>query len=581
MGEFAPIGRSLQAADVGWSRVRSNAPTVTPLAPRTEGGGGSESDRGGGEPTRWPLVNSAYRAGSFDRQDTAEWAPTFGSADSDLLPARDIVTSRIRDVVRNDPTARSAVERLVDMIVGDGLRYSSKPDADALGITPEEARTLARKMQAEWKAFACTHDPHRWCDSQRRLSIDGLFRLGVRSMVIAGEICAAVDWRPGDHRYSTCIQAIDPDRVSNPYGMIEGPNLRGGVVMDDRGTPIGYHVREAHVGDWFSYGRAWTWSYVPRFTDWGRPVFIHAFEPEREGQTKAISPFTALINRLRMIGKFADTELASATANALFTAFVYTDMNPEEIKDRLTPGEDIRDHKSYASFLMRYYEKYPARVGGTRIPTMLPGSEIKMNASPRQTTAFPAFQTAFLHSIAAALNISYEQLTMDWSRVNYSSARAALNEVWRSTKRIRRVFSEQYVAPIAYAVMEEAFESGYIKAPKGAPEFQENPGAYLGGRWIGPGRGVVDALKEAEAASMRMENMTSTLEIECAENGHDYQDIMEQIAFEEAELKRLGLSRQSLIASVKSSRGPKPDSEEVVNSKEQDGGASEQTAEAA
>lgn len=568
MGEFAGVGRSMAAAEIGWPQVRGNAPSVTPLAPRAEGDVG-------GEPGRWPLVGSAYRAGAFDRQDSAEWAPNFGSADSDLLPARDIVTARVRDVVRNDPTARSAIERLVDMIVGDGLRNSAKPDADALGITPEEARLLARKMQAEWKAFSCTHDPHRWCDAQRRLSIDGLFRLGARSMFIAGEICAAVDWRPGNQRYATCIQAIDPDRVSNPYGEIERPNLRGGVVMDGRGTPIGYHVRQAHEGDWFSYGRNWTWSYVPRFTEWGRPVFIHAFEPDREGQTKAISPFTALINRLRMIGKFAETELASAVANAMFTAFVYTDMNPEEIQDRLTPGNDIKDHKSYASFMMRYYEKHPARVGGVRIPTMLPGSEIKMNSSPRQTTAFPAFQTAFLHSIAAALNISYEQLTMDWSRVNYSSARAALNEVWRSTKRLRRVFCEQYVAPIYYAVMEEAFDRGYVKAPKGAPSFEENPGAYLGGRWIGPGRGVVDALKEAEAASMRMENMTSTLEIECAESGHDYLEIMDQIAIEEAELQQRGLSRQSLIASVKSSRGPKPDSEEVTQSQETDGGPSE------
>jgi capsid protein len=117
--------------------------------------------------------------------------------------------------------------------------------------------------------------------------------------------------------------------------------------------------------------------------------------------------------------------------------------------------------------------------------------------------------------------------------------------------------------PVRYCVMEEAFERGYVKVPKGAPDFAERPGAYLGARWIGPGRGVVDPLKEAEAASMRMENMTSTLEIECAHLGLDYLDVIDQIAIEEAELNERGLSRQSLIASVRDARGPKPDSEEV------------------
>lgn len=543
-----------------------------PVAPRAEAGEGSSEGR---DRVPFPTFNGAYRAGGFDRQDTAEWAPSFGSADGDLLPARDVVTARVRDVIRNDPTGRSAVERLTDMIVGDALRLSAKPDASALGISPDDARSLAKQMQAEWKAFGCSNDPHRWCDSQRRVSIDGIFRLAARSTFVAGEACAAIDWRPGSQRYATCVLSIDPDRVSNPYGTIDGANLRGGVAMDDRGAPIGYHVREAHAGDWFSYGKAWTWNYVPRFTDWGRPVFVHAFEPEREGQTKGISPFTALVNRLRMIGKFADTELASAVANALFAAFVYTDLPTEEVAQRTTPAEFIKDHKSYASFMMRYYEKHPARIGGVRIPTMLPGSEIKMNNAPRQTTAFPAFQTAFLHSIAAALNISYEQLTMDWSRVNYSSARAALNEVWRSTKRLRRVLVEQFVVPIYYAVMEEAFQRGYIAEPSGAPSFLEMPGAYLGARWIGPGRGIVDALKEAEAASMRMENMTSTLEIECAELGHDYLDVIDQIAIEAAELDERGLSRRSIVESVKSSRGPKPDTEEVVDFQQGDGAPAE------
>lgn len=514
-----------------------------------------------GEARGAAVYDSPYRAASFDRQDTVDWIPAMGSADGDALPARDIATARVREVVRNDPTARAAVTRLTDMLVGAGLRLSAKPDAAALDISPDAARALAIAMQREWRAFA--EDPRRTCDAQRRLSMNGLFRLSARSWFVAGEATSALDWKPGDQRYSTCVLAIDPDRISNPLGQIDTMTMRGGVQMDASGAPLGYHVREAHAGDWWAYGKAWTWKYVEKATGWGRPVFIHAFEPDREGMTKAITPFAALVNLLRMVGKFADNELAAATANALFAAFVESPLSDEDIKQRLTPDGEISDRKSWMATLMRWYEKFPARIGGVRIPVMLPGSKISMNSSPRQTSSFHSFQTAFLQKIAASLDLSYEQLTMDWSRVNYSSARAALNEVWRSTQRGHKAFVEQYVTPIYYAVMEEAFDKGYLETPAGAPDFWTLPGAYLQARWIGPGRGVVDALKEAEAATMRIENFTSTIENECAERGLDYLEVLDQAQIENAELKARGLSRQSLVASALSSRGPKPDSQEI------------------
>lgn len=551
-----PIAASLIAA--GRRLVGSPAPAEIPSA--------SASIRDG-DPTPRAVFEPAYRAASFDQQDTANWNPSLGSADGNVLPTRDIALARVRDVVRNDPTARAAVERLVDLIVGPGLRLSSKPDGHVLGIEdPKELRKLSRAIQAEWRLFA--EDPGRCCDAQRRLSMNGLFRLFARSWIVGGEATALLTWRPGPQRYSTCVMAIDPDRLSNPWGKIDTLSMRGGVEMDGFGAPTAYQVRNAHAGDWWAYGKAWTWTRVPRKTSWGRPVFVHGFEPDREGQTRAITPFAALINRLRMIGKFADNELAAATANALFAAFVESDLPVEEVAQRLTPAKDIHDRKSWSNFLMTWFEKHPAKVGGVRIPVMLPGSKVTMNSSPRQTTAFPAFQTAFLHSIAASLGISYEQLTMDWSRVNYSSARAALNEVWRSIRRMSQAFVEQVVTPIFYAVIEEAFDKGYLEAPighNGGPplDFWDAPGAYLRGRWIGPGRGYVDPVKEAEGAALRMEIMISTLEDECAEQGKDYEEVLDQIAVEEQDLKDRNLTRLSLVAAVQSTRGPKPDSEEA------------------
>jgi lambda family phage portal protein len=501
-------------------------------------------------PANGSQTRPAHSAAGFDGQDTYAWYPAQHSADGATLHEKDLTLARVRDVLRNDPTARSAIERRVDLLVGAGLRLSAKPDGAALGISdPHVLRELSRAIEREWRLFS--EDPRYLCDAQRRMSLNGIFRLMGRTFGTCGEATAALMWRdaPG-RRYAMCVMPIDPDRLCNPDGEPETARLRGGVEMDRFGAPVAYHVRNAHVGDWWDGERSSSWTRVPRETQWGRPIFIHGFEPEREGQTRAISPFAALLSQLRMVGKFADHELASAAANALFAAFVESDLPVAEVAQRMTPSAP-----TYADRLVDFYSKNPPQVGGVRIPVMLPGSKITMNSSPRQTASFAAFQTAFLQKIAAALGLSYEQLAMDFSNTNYSSCRAALNEVWRSVRKNFAIFVEQVVQPIYFAFLEEVFDRGYVALPAGAAPvgfgrgadildvFRAMPGAFTRSHWIGPGRGYVDPVKESQAASMRMSNLTSTLEAECAEQGADYEDVLDQLQIEADELKARGLVR--------------------------------------
>ncbi|MBR0871190.1 phage portal protein [Bradyrhizobium tropiciagri] len=484
----------------------------------------------------------AYRAGGWRGQEFAAWMPAPTSADSAVLPNRDLTVARTRDVVRNDPTAQSGVSRLVEMLVGAKLTLSSKPDARALGLDRTDKahrkilRDLAGSIESEWYQFG--NDPQRRCDAQRRLTINGIFRLLARTFATMNETTSCLKWKPGG-RYSTCVLAIDPDRLSNPNGLPTTQKLRGGIEFDEDGAPIAGHIRNGHPADWYIVPPPMTWTRIPFRTPSGRPVLIHGFEPEREDQARAMTPFAALVKRLHMIGKFSDTELASATVNALFAAFVKSSLPVGEATAAFTPQTVL----TMEGKRLDYWTKNPAHVGGVRIPVMPIGDEIQINSSPRQTTAFNDFQKAFLQSIAAALGISYQQLSGDWESINYSSARAALNEVWRHIQMLFAVFVDQVVAPIHYAQLEEAFDRGYIKPPPGAPDFWDMPGAYLRARWIGPGRGYVDPVKEAQGASLRMGNMTSTLEDECADLGRDLEDTLDQIADEEEMLADRRLTR--------------------------------------
>ena len=541
---FAQVGRQVPASEIGWARPKA-----------------SFGDSGAGVVTDY---EAPFRAQSLTSQGLAAFRPPLRSGDFTLTVLRDLMQARVQDIIRNDPHASTAMDKLVDHIVGSGLRWSSQPDGAALGIEDRKAlRVFAKAMEAEFRAFA--NDPRKFVDVTRKLSLNGLLRLAARTILGMGECAYALKLHadPGA-RYRTCMLSIDPDRICNPYGQRDTLTMRMGVEMDSEGAPIAYHVRDAHLGDYWAPGEQVSWTRVPRATDYGRPVFVHAFEPLREGDTRGTSPLISLIERLRMLGKFADNELASATLNALMAATIESDAPANEVAERLDPKASIRTQKGYAAWMFNHYEDNPARVGGVRIPVLAPGSSLKFNSSPRQTTAFPNFESAFLQTIASKLNLSYEQLKMDWSRTNYSSARAALNEVWRGISTKFAAFVEQVVTPIHLAWADEAFDSGYLKEPEGAPKFWDAPAAYLRGRWIGPPRGYVDPVKEMEASSLRVEGLVSTIRDENADQGRDYEETLDQIEAENEMLEERGIDRLSLVSVVQSTKGPKPDSEEAV-----------------
>jgi lambda family phage portal protein len=486
-------------------------------------------------------VDAPYAAAGFSRADTVNFAPPYVSADGAALVGRETASARTNDLDRNNRYVRAIVSRLVDMMVGSGLRLSAAPDARALGIERQQARELGKQIEAQFRLWA--EDPLYRADARRKVTLNGQFRVMARTFARQGEAAAVLKWKPEGVHFGTCLQVVDPDRISNPNGAPDSQTLRGGVEYDADGAPIAYHVRNAHPGDWWQ-GAAlatMTWTRIPVRDERGRPVFIHAFEPEREDQSRAVSAFAASLPALQQLGRYSDAELASALLNAFMAMFIKTSRTPQEVAESLSTEEGTASEKLRLDF----YEKNPIKVAGTRVPVMPFGDELNLNTTPRETSSFVDFEAALIQQIAASTGVSYEQATSNWSRTNYSSARAALIEVWRSVTRLTTQFTEQAVWPCYLAFLDEAIETGRIEVPPGVPTLFEAPAAWLKARWLGPPRGYIDPVKEAQAAQIRIETMTSTLERECAEQGLDVEEVMDQQAWEQDELKARGLARAS------------------------------------
>lgn len=495
---------------------------------------------------------SAHEGASLTSRELASWQPFGGSADSDLLPERSTLVARTRDLVRNNGIASGALETLKDNIVGTGLRLSATPDYRWLEQTPEWAEEWSSNVESEWRSYAETTN----CDAAGCLDFHGMTSQVLRGSVINGEALALALWLPDEkYRFATKLQLIEPDRLSNPKFKNDSTDHRGGIDIDPYGRPLNYHIRKSHPGDTFLTlnPEDYEWDMIPAETEWGRKRVLHVHDRERTGQSRGKPLFASILTQFKMLDNYQRTELQAAIVNAMIAAFIETPLDPQSVAELF--GGDVNS-QAYQDWLATKNEHVATLKGAAVIP-LQPGEKLSPFTPARPATAFAAFVEEIQRQIGNGLNLPYELVAKNFSKTNYSSARAALLEAWRFF-RSRRAWLATYWANPAYELwLEEAINKGIIEAPG----FYENRYAYTRCKWIGPGRGWVDPVKEAQAAELRMKTLVSTLEDECAEQGYDWEEVIDQRLREYKRMEQIGLTKylQTAAEPGKPGAGPAKD----------------------
>ena len=473
--------------------------------------------------------DTAYAGASRIRKQLANWQPMRAPADADLLPDQDLLVARSRDLDRNNGVAAGAFQTLQDNAVGIGLRLSSMPDYRALGKTLDWSEAWTRDVESLWRAWSETCA----CDAGGKMNFASMTQLVFRSALQNGESLALPLWMPrNDTPFNTCIQLVETDRLSNPRFAFPSLTLRGGVEMDLYGKPLAYYIRT--FGDavglmYYTYGAlAVEWERIPAETSFGRKRVLHILAQERVDQTRGKPLLAPVIEQFRMLDSYQRTELQSAIVNSLVAGIIETPLDPASLTELM--GGDPNKYLAAKGDYRIQLE------GGTFIP-LYPGDKMTPFTPSRPAPQFSNFVEAVSRQIGVACGLPYELVMKDFSKTNYSSARAALLEAWRFFTNRRQWLATYWAAPVYKLWFEEAVNAGLIDAP----DYYANQAYYLRAKWIGPGRGWIDPVKEAEAAQIRMSTMISTLELECAEQGLDWNEVLEQRALEMSRLKQLDL----------------------------------------
>lgn len=309
----------------------------------------------------------------------SKWRVPSGSGPNSVLrPALRTLRERSRDTIRNNPYGESISAVLVNSIVGTGIMPSIKNN---------------RRLAKLWEDWAESTQ----CDATGISNLRGLQTLMVQEWVENGEVLfrrvLRPDWKPGEIPFA--IQILEPDYIDDALSGLGG-DYRMGVKLNEYGAPTAYRIfsRHPYENDMFALKNGANTSMDIPVSEIG-----NLFWRKRAGQIRGIPLMAPAIIRMRGLDEFDDAELTRRKLAACFMAFVKNlegeDEPEDDLVEMLTPG---------------------------LIQQLRPGEEVQF-ATPPAAGGYGDYKTDGYRAIAAGVGITYEDLTGDYSKVNFASGR--------------------------------------------------------------------------------------------------------------------------------------------------------------
>jgi len=463
------------------------------------------------------------------------WPTNPQSANADLLNELVAMFSRSRDLQRNNGIATSIIETIIDKAIGPGLTLTPQIDAKTLGLSDDDAKLWNEEVERQWTLFTRSKD----FDVSGRCDFAEACRLKLRTILLNGESLALVHWNKSPlAMFKTQVQLVEADRLSTPENKEENPNILGGIEVDKFNRPVAYYISKEYPGDNY-LGQCLNYQRLPIKTDFGRKRVIHVYKQERIDQARGkplLAPVLAMFKKLDM---YSDAELTAAVVSAVVAMIVTTEGGTAE---EIAKSLGIEDPTQ----VLDLKKNWPRNPANGKIINLFPGESLETFTPNRPNSAYSDFVESILREICVTTGLSYEVIMKDFSKCNYSSARASLQESWEKIHSIRAWFVQAWVKEVYSLFIEEIANRGLIQAP----DFYEKKEAYLKFAVHGPTKGVLDPGKEAKAATERLNNGTSTYQKECAMNGDNWEDVFLQQKKEQEITEEKGIKRNTLVSVI-------------------------------
>lgn len=487
-----------------------------------------------GAPVGAPTIRE--RAASYMRGEASPffvgWRPTLRDARDDVLYGYTSAAARAIDTAQNSGWIAGGVEQSISTTIGAGLRLNARPNAEMLGWDAKQASQWGHLVESRFEAWA--NDPVE-VDMVGKHNFAQLQAQAIRQWFAYGEIVSAIPYqRRFGSPVGTKVQLIPAHRLTqftdSTLRMIQG------VGQDETGFPTWYRFqfRDANNFEHFVDMRA--------RDALGRPNVVHIFDGN-VGQMRGITPMAPVLRTLRQFDQLADATLTAALIQAIFAATVESEAPTDQVLQALSDPNDAGAGIGGGTFddllaaRAGWYDGAKVDLGSAgKVLHMFPGEKLHFNASETPNQQYEAFAKFLLREIARGLNITFEQLTGDYTAATYSSVRMSTADMWQITTYRRSNIVGRFTQAAYEAWLEEQVELGNIEVPGGIAGFIANRAAICRADWRGPAKPQADDKKAAEAHQIWKTLGVMTDEMICNDLGVDYEDVYDQLA-QEADMR--------------------------------------------
>lgn len=450
---------------------------------------------------RVQLLERHYEAAQGGRR-TSGWYRSPSDANVANHPSLTSLRELARDLRRNNGWAKRGVQAIVNNTVGWGIMPKPKHN-------PSNATARSRAAIELWNAWASSTS----CDYDGRLNFYGIQRLAMECIAESGEVlivrqpASSVDELDIPMR----LHVLEPDYLDhsrNGIPGVDGGAIIDGVEFDKQWRRVAYWLYTSHPGGQRLMTTQFTSVRVPA------ERVLHIYRVDRPGQVRGVPWLAAAITRLKDLDDFEDAELMRMKVAACFGAFV------TDIDGTSTPALGGGDTDSVTGYPLENLEP------GT-VSYLKPGQNVQFPTLP--TVSDAAFSQRALRRIAVSLGVTYEELTGDYSQVNFSSARMARLAEWANVHEWRE---HMLIPQLCDGVWNWAME--LTAALEGWPSI---PGAD----WAAPPMPILEPDKEGLAYQrlIRIGGMTWPQMVR--ELGYDPTEQLDEIQRFNAELDKRGI----------------------------------------
>jgi lambda family phage portal protein len=436
------------------------------------------------------FVRAKYDSALTSDNNRRHWAYADGlSANAANSPeVRRILRNRARYEVANNSYARGIVLTLANDVIGTG------PRLQMLTEDPEANRRIEQAFH-QWAKSVCL------AEKLRTLRM---------AQIQDGEAFAILISNP---QLPTAIQLdlrlIEAEQVTTPDLQWSDPRATDGIVFDNAGNAIEYHVLKQHPGE----GRG-----VNRDADRvPAESVLHLYRTDRPGQRRGIPEITPALPLFAMLRDYSLATLDAAKAAAYYSGIIYTDAPANGESDAVEPLD-------------------PIELDRNTLLTMPGGWKMSQLKAEQPTGTYAEFKHEILNEIARCLNMPFNVAAGNSSSYNYASGRLDHQTYFKSLRIDQSRVEISMLDRILAAWFDEAVLLGGL-LPTGQGLI-----AHWPHQWFWDGHEHVDPAKEANAQATRLASLTTTLADEYARRGQDWETQLRQRAKELALMQELGLS---------------------------------------